>query len=96
MTQGKPRPRNTMTELLPVMCPIASSAYFSLIAAVLLAKISGREVPRATKVMAVTSSFNPIRQPKIAARSPTITIRIPIKKGRQRNRPSHLEWLEEV
>jgi hypothetical protein len=45
---------NTLTELLPVTFPIALSAVFSFTAAALLANVSGREVPRATKVMAVT------------------------------------------
>ena len=73
-----PRPINTLTELLPVTLPTALSAYFSLTAAVLLANVSGREVPRATKVMAVTSGFRPTRQPKILARSPTTMTRRPI------------------
>ena len=59
MTQGMPSPMNTFTELLPVTLPMALSAVFSLAAAALLAKVSGREVPRATKVMAVISSFRP-------------------------------------
>ena len=51
--QGIPSPINTLTELLPVTFPIELSAVFSEVAAILLAKVSGREVPRATKVMAV-------------------------------------------
>ncbi len=47
-------PRNTLKALLPVTFPIALSAYCSLIAAVLEANKSGNEVPKATKVMAVT------------------------------------------
>jgi hypothetical protein len=57
--QGMPRPMNTFTELLPVTLPMALSAVFSLAAAALLAKVSGREVPKATKVMAVISSLRP-------------------------------------
>ena len=53
MTQGSPRPRKTLTEFEPVTFPMALSAFFSLAAAVLLAKVSGREVPRATNVIAV-------------------------------------------
>ena len=53
MIQGSPSPRKTLTELLPVTFPMELSAVFSLTAAILLAKVSGREVPRATKVMAV-------------------------------------------
>lgn len=50
---GIPRPMNTLTELLPVTFPIALSAVFSDTAAILLAKVSGSDVPRATNVMAV-------------------------------------------
>ena len=49
MIHGMPRPRKTLTELEPVMLPIAASAVSSLIAATLLAKVSGKEVPRATE-----------------------------------------------
>ena len=42
-----------MTELLPVIFPIALSAVLSPHAAALEANVSGREVPRATKVIAV-------------------------------------------
>ena len=48
MTQGIPRPRKTFTELLPVILPMAASAVSSLVAATLLANVSGNEVPRAT------------------------------------------------
>ena len=47
----------TLTELDPVTLPIAESAYYDCLAAVILAKVSGNEVPIATKVMAVTDSF---------------------------------------
>merc|ERR1719359_1326256 len=53
MSQGRPRPRNTLTELEPVTLPTELSAVSSCVAALLEAKVSGREVPRATKVMAV-------------------------------------------
>ena len=52
MSHGSPRPRKTLTELEPVMLPMALSAYFSCMAAVLLANRSGSEVPSATNVMA--------------------------------------------
>ena len=58
MIQGIPRPMNTFTELLPVTFPIALSAVFSLTAAALLANVSGRDVPKATNVMAVTLKKN--------------------------------------
>ena len=57
ISQGKPRPRKTLTELLPVTFPMALSAYFSFIAAARLAKRSGRDVPSATKVIA---AFNQV------------------------------------
>ena len=52
INQGNPKPRKTLTELLPVMLPIELSADSSLRAAVLLANVSGNDVPKATKVMA--------------------------------------------
>ena len=78
ISHGVPSPRNTFTELLPVTLPIDASAYFSLVAATLLAKRSGRLVPRATNVNAVTSFFKPTRQPNTEARSPMIAVKIPI------------------
>ena len=53
MIQGSPSPKNTLTELLPVTLPMELSAVFSVTAAILLAKVSGKDVPSATKVMAV-------------------------------------------
>ena len=53
MVQGSPSPKNTLTELLPVTLPMELSAVFSVTAAILLAKVSGKDVPSATKVMAV-------------------------------------------
>ena len=71
MTHGRPMPRKTLTELLPVMFPRLASAVSSLVAAVLLANVSGRLVPSATKVMAVTASFRPTTHPNRPAISPT-------------------------
>ena len=45
-----------MTLLLPVTLPMALSAFFSAVAAALEANVSGKEVPRATKVMAVNDT----------------------------------------
>ena len=53
-SQGKPRPRKTLTALEPLTLPMELSAYFSLRAAAREAKVSGMEVPRATKLMAAT------------------------------------------
>ena len=51
------------------------SAVFSVVAAVLLANKSGRLVPKATNVMAVTASLSVMRQPNMLARSPIIAVR---------------------
>lgn len=67
-----------MTELLPVTLPTELSAVFSIVAAVLLANVSGILVPKATKVMAVTLGFRPIRQPNTVARSPMMAVKRPI------------------
>lgn len=50
--QGSPNPRKIFTELLPLMFPIASSAYFPPIKAARDAKVSGMDVPSATRVIA--------------------------------------------
>lgn len=63
MTQGRPSPRNTLTELDPVTFPTASSAYLSYLAAMLDAKVSGIEVPIATNVMAVIGGGMPNTHP---------------------------------
>lgn len=55
------------------------SACFSLRAAVLLANVSGRLVPRATKVIAVMLSSSETRQPKMDARSLMRAVNIAMK-----------------
>lgn len=67
-----------LTELLPFTLPTELSAVFSLMAAVLLANVSGILVPKATNVMAVMASGRPIRHPKQAARSFMMAVRTPI------------------
>ena len=52
IVHGIPNPRKTLTALLPVTLPMAVSACFSPTAAALDANVSGREVPRATNVIA--------------------------------------------
>merc|ERR1711998_147719 len=79
MTHGRPRPRNTLTELEPVTLPTEASAVSSFSAAVFEAKVSGSEVPRATKVIAVMESWRPSRQPKREAISETKAVRRPMK-----------------
>mmetsp|Transcript_73284 Transcript_73284/g.169995 ORF Transcript_73284/g.169995 Transcript_73284/m.169995 type:complete len:238 (+) Transcript_73284:606-1319(+) len=71
---GKPIPRKTLTELLPVTFTIEASAHSSCTAAVLDAKRSGTDVPSATKVMAVISSSMSAAQPKSSARSPMMRV----------------------
>lgn len=60
------------------MLPTAESAPSDDLAAVILANVSGREVPRATNVMAVTASDIPKQHPNNPATSPTKNVIIPI------------------
>ena len=69
--QGRPSPRRTFTEFEPMTFPTAESAYYSWIAATLLAKVSGSEVPRATNVIAVMADGIPRIHPNRLANSPT-------------------------
>jgi len=78
MAHGSPRPRKTFTELEPVTFPIAESAYYDYLAAVIEANVSGREVPSATSVIAVTDYSIPRTHPKTAATSPTTAVTKPI------------------
>ena len=89
---GSPRPRKTLTELEPVTFPIAASAYYEVLAAVILAKVSGRDVPIATRVMPVTAGFSPITHPKTVATSPTTVVIIPIRARAIKNaaHPPHM------
>lgn len=79
INHGKPRPTNTFTELEPVTFPIAESAWSEDYAAVILANVSGRDVPIATRVIAVTASFSPTTQPSVLATSATIAVINPMK-----------------
>lgn len=81
MIQGRPMPRNTLTELEPVTLPMAESASGELLAAVIEAKVSGREVPMATMVIPVTAGFRLMTQPRMVATSPTMVVTIPIKRS---------------
>mmetsp|Transcript_26483 Transcript_26483/g.53129 ORF Transcript_26483/g.53129 Transcript_26483/m.53129 type:complete len:223 (-) Transcript_26483:800-1468(-) len=78
MIHGKPRPRKTLTEFDPVTLPMALSAVSSARIASTEAKVSGREVPSATTVKAVTVSLSPTRHPKMEARSPIMAVTTPI------------------
>merc|ERR1712039_309048 len=76
--QDKPNPRKTFTELLPVTLPIDASAYGSCVAAVFEANVSGSDVPKATKLIAVISSGMSITHPKRPAMSPITAVTSPI------------------
>merc|ERR1719258_618723 len=78
MSQGRPRPRKTLTEFEPVTLPTELSAVSSWVAALLEAKVSGSEVPRATKVIAVMASGRVSRQPKMLAMSATKAVSTPM------------------
>lgn len=78
MVHGSPSPKKTLTELDPVTLPIAESAYSEVFAAVIDAKVSGREVPKATNVIAVTDSLIPITQPRAVAISPIRKVTAPM------------------
>lgn len=80
MTHGRPSPKKTFTQLEPVTLPTAESAYSEVLAAVILAKVSGREVPMATRVMAVTAPLRLMTQPKMVATSATMAVMIPMKQ----------------
>lgn len=75
---GRPSPKKTLTEFEPVTLPTASSAYFSFLAAVIDANVSGRDVPRATKVIALIGAGTPITHPKAVATYSTKAVTIPI------------------
>jgi hypothetical protein len=62
----------------PVIFPIAESAYFEVWAAVLLAKVSGRDVPRATIVIALIEAGIPRTHPNKVAVYSTIAVIRPI------------------
>ena len=72
MAHGNPHPKKTLTALDPLMLPTAASALSDCLAAVILAKVSGKEVPSATKVIAATDSLIPRQQPSTVATSPTM------------------------
>lgn len=78
MSHGRPQPRNTFTAFDPLMLPTAASALSDCFAAVILANVSGSDVPRATSVMAATDSLIDRTQPRTVATSPTIYVTIPI------------------
>ncbi len=74
-----------MTLFDPVTFPIASSADGEFFAAIIDANVSGNDVPSATNDIAVILSFNPTKQPNIAATSPTIAVRIAMNRSETKN-----------
>lgn len=75
---GSPSPKNTFTQFDPVTLPIAASANSELLAAVTEAKVSGSEVPKATKVIAVTDCLTLAMHPNKFANSATMAVTTPI------------------
>lgn len=78
MAHGRPQPKNTFTAFDPLIFPTASSALSCCLAAVILANVSGKDVPRATTVMAATDSLIPMQHPNTVATSPTTNVTNPI------------------
>jgi len=74
-----------LTEFDPVTFPMAESAYGDVLAAVILAKVSGKEVPTATSVMAVTASSRPRVQPRTVATSATTAVIVPMNVSATKN-----------
>ena len=85
MTHGSPRPKNTFTELEPVTLPTAESAYSDPWAAVTEANVSGTEVPKATKVIAVIAGGILRTQPRSSATSPTMAVIAPTRPSAIKN-----------
>mmetsp|Transcript_113460 Transcript_113460/g.327654 ORF Transcript_113460/g.327654 Transcript_113460/m.327654 type:complete len:216 (+) Transcript_113460:445-1092(+) len=73
---GRPIPKKTLTELLPVTLMIEASAVSSWTAAVIEANKSGIDVPSATKVIAVMESSMPQTQPNSSAKSMMKAVRM--------------------
>lgn len=80
ITHGSPRPRKTLTQFEPVTFPIAESANSEDLQAVILANVSGKEVPKATNVIAVIEFGIPMTQPIYEATSPTIAVTPPMNE----------------
>jgi len=85
-------PRKTLTELEPVIFPIAESALAEDLAAYMEVKVSGREVPMATRVIPVTEGFRLITQPRMVATSPMSVVMIPMRARATRKaaHPPHI------
>ena len=70
-----------MTAFDPLILPIAASAFSDYYAAVTLANVSGKDVPRATNVIAVIDSLMFNTQPKTVATSSTIMVTKAMKQS---------------
>ena len=81
-----------MTALDPVTFTTAASAVSSITAAVLEAKVSGSDVPMATKVMAVMASGRPRQHPKMAATSPMMAVTNPMKTRERMKQSYAVVW----
>ena len=64
---------------------MAESAVGDDLAAVILAIVSGNEVPSATRVIPATDGFKLITQPRTVATSPTIVVIIPMSASETMN-----------
>jgi len=66
---------------------MAESAYSEVLAAVIEANVSGREVPKATIVIAVTDSSRPITHPRTVAISPITNVTAPMYSNEKTKHP---------
>ena len=82
-----------MTQFEPVTLPTAESAVSLFLAAIILAKVSGRDVPRATRVIPVTEDGIPQTHPNKVATSPTTkVIRAMNKRATKNAGHPPLQW----
>lgn len=71
--------------------PTAASAVSLCLAACIEANVSGNDVPKATKVIAVTYGLSPVTHPNNVANSATIAVIIPMntRETMKANHPPH-------
>jgi hypothetical protein len=77
---------------------MAASALEDATVEILLAKVSGRDVPNATNVIPVMAFFNPTTHPNSSASSPTIAHMTPIPHNEKtkHNQPPQYSVVSEV
>ena len=68
----------------PVTLPIALSALSSALIASMEAKVSGSDVPSATRLIEVTVSVRPTKQPKMDAKSEMSVLQKPTRMSAQK------------